>query len=142
MQMRNHIAAFLLLTTYYGLNVIGIKGFVIAPPIFGLEWWFGIVLLILSVLLCSGKTKIIILISWFVLLFWAAIQFWLHWRWLFVSVSDKEINWYNRVFGRTSRWFKISETGFMPDSYHTILHVLILLSVGTLSYRLFNRKYN
>ena len=127
--MNSSNISFLLLIFFYLLNILGIKNLVIAPPMYGLEWWFGIILLSLLVwsILNNGLlVKITIVIT---LLAWITIQFWVHWRWIFVSVSKAESDWYNRVFGQTIRIFPVNKNHFVPDLYHLILHILLLASV-------------
>jgi hypothetical protein len=120
---------FFVLTVFYMVNVIGARPLVIAPPVFGLEWWFGILLITVTTLLFRFQKKGYIFLSLVVLLIWGGMQFWVHWRWVFVSVTEKNLAWYNRVFGNTFRIFPVSPSKMIPDFYHLILHLLIVVTL-------------
>lgn len=63
-----------------------------------------------------------------VLLLWFAVQFFCHWYYTIFGASEKKIKGYNDCFRDTVRLFPMSGTRLVPDLYHIVLHVLILLN--------------
>lgn len=75
-----------------------------------------------------------------ILLFWIIIQFFCHWYYTIFGASDVKIKGYNECFRDTVRIFPQSDKKLIPDFYHIVLHILILINI-TLSivYLLFIR---
>ena len=70
---------------------------------------------------------------WFllgVLVFWFVVQFFCHWYYTIFGASDKKLKGYNNCFRNTIHIIPASETKLIPDLYHIILHLLILLNIG------------
>lgn len=65
-----------------------------------------------------------------VLLFWFIVQFFCHWYYTIFGASEKKLKGYNDCFRNTVRIIPASETRLIPDLYHMILHLLILLNIG------------
>lgn len=65
----------------------------------------------------------------FVLTSWFVIQFFCHWYYTIFGASEKKIRGYNDCFRGTLRLFPMSEKRLVPDLYHIILHILILLNI-------------
>ena len=70
-----------------------------------------------------------------VLCLWFAVQFLCHWRYTIFGATERKLRGYNECFRGTVRLIPESETRLIPDLYHIILHVLILVNcVGQLTY--------
>lgn len=71
--------------------------------------------------------------KWFllgVLVFWFVVQFFCHWYYTLFGASEKKLKGYNDCFKNTVHLIPASETKLIPDLYHIILHLLILLNIG------------
>lgn len=64
-----------------------------------------------------------------ILLFWFLVQFFCHWYFTLFGVSEAKLTGYNHCFRNTIRLFPMSETRLIPDLYHIILHILIILNM-------------
>lgn len=65
----------------------------------------------------------------FVLVFWFVVQFFCHWYFTIFGVSEKKLKGYNECFKDTIHIFPMSEKRLIPDLYHMILHILILVNI-------------
>lgn len=63
-----------------------------------------------------------------ILVLWFVIQFFCHWYYTIFGATEKKLTGYNQCFKDTVRLIPKSETRLIPDLYHIILHVLILLN--------------
>ena len=61
--------------------------------------------------------------------FWGYLQFNSNWKYLFIDSSEEKIQSYYQYFDNTLRIFPESETTIIPDAYHMILGVLILINI-------------
>lgn len=64
-----------------------------------------------------------------ILVFWFVVQFFCHWYYTIFSASEKKLKGYNDCFRNTIHIFPISEKRLVPDLYHMILHILILVNI-------------
>ena len=64
-----------------------------------------------------------------VLLFWFIVQFFCHWYYTIFGASEKKLKGYNDCFKNTVHITPASKTKLIPDLYHMILHLLILLNI-------------
>ncbi len=64
-----------------------------------------------------------------VLILWFIVQFFCHWRYTIFGASQKKLKGYNDCFRGTVRIWPASERRLVPDLYHMILHLLILLNI-------------
>lgn len=64
-----------------------------------------------------------------VLAAWLIVQFFCHWRYTIFGASEKKLRGYNECFRGTLRIFKESETRLVPDLYHIVLHILIVVNI-------------
>lgn len=72
----------------------------------------------------AGKwILLIVLAAWFVL------QFFRHWYYTVFGADRRKLRGYNDRFRNTIRLFPASETRLVPDLYHIVLHLLILLNL-------------
>lgn len=72
--------------------------------------------------------------KWFllgVLLLWFVVQFFCHWYYTIFGASEKKLKGYNDCFRDTVRIIPASEKKLIPDLYHILLHLFILLNMGT-----------
>ena len=65
-----------------------------------------------------------------VLVFWFVVQFFCHWYYTLFGASEKKLAGYNDCFRDTVRLFPMSEERLVPDLYHIVLHLLILLNIA------------
>ncbi len=64
-----------------------------------------------------------------ILLLWFAVQFLCHWYYTIFGASEQKLKGYNDCFQDTVRLFPMSETRLIPDLYHILLHLLILINL-------------
>lgn len=64
-----------------------------------------------------------------ILILWIVVQFFCHWYFTIFGAAQKKIVGYNKCFEGTVRLFPASETRLIPDLYHIVLHVLIILNI-------------
>ena len=64
-----------------------------------------------------------------VLVLWFTVQFFCHWRYTLFGASPKKIEGYNDCFRGTARLFPERGDRLVPDLYHIVLHVLILVNI-------------
>ena len=68
-----------------------------------------------------------ILIAWLSL--WLIEQFFCHWYFTIFGASERKLRGYNECFKSTARIFPMSEKRLVPDLYHTVLHLLIIIDL-------------
>ena len=64
-----------------------------------------------------------------VLLLWFIVQFMCHWYFTLFGASERKLKGYNDCFRGTVRIFPMSDRRLIPDMYHIVLHILILLNI-------------
>ncbi|MBO7729525.1 MAG: hypothetical protein J6S31_01570, partial [Lachnospiraceae bacterium] len=64
-----------------------------------------------------------------VLILWFVVQFFCHWFYTIFGASEKKLKGYNDCFKDTVRLFPKNEKRIVPDLYHIVLHLLILLNI-------------
>lgn len=64
-----------------------------------------------------------------VLALWLAVQFMCHWYFTIFGASREKLKGYNECFRGTARLFPMREDRLVPDLYHIVLHLLILLNL-------------
>lgn len=64
-----------------------------------------------------------------VLALWFTAQFFCHWYYTIFGASERKLAGYNDCFRNTVRLFPMSETRLVPDLYHILLHILILVNL-------------
>lgn len=65
----------------------------------------------------------------FILVLWGYLQFMGNWRYMFVKPPIEKLESYYQYFDGTLRILNISDTYIIPDAYHLILGILILLNI-------------
>lgn len=63
------------------------------------------------------------------LLLWFVVQFFCHWYYTIFGASEKKVTGYNDCFRDAIRIFPMSKKRLVPDLYHIILHILILVNI-------------
>ena len=64
-----------------------------------------------------------------VLVLWFIVQFMCHWYFTIFGASEKKLQGYNECFRDSIRIIPASDTRLIPDLYHTVLHILILVNI-------------
>ena len=64
-----------------------------------------------------------------ILLLWFIVQFMCHWYYTIFGASERKLKGYNECFRGCLRIFPESEKRLVPDLYHIVLHVLILVNI-------------
>lgn len=64
-----------------------------------------------------------------ILVLWFIVQFLCHWYYTIFGASEKKLKGYNDCFKDAIRIFPMSEKRLVPDLYHIVLHVLILVNI-------------
>ena len=64
-----------------------------------------------------------------ILALWFIGQFRFHWYYTNFGASERKLTGYNECFKGTVRLFPVSETRLVPDFYHIMLHLLILVNI-------------
>ena len=67
-----------------------------------------------------------------VLLFWFVIQFFCHWYYTIFGASETKRKGYNECFRHTIHLIPARESRVIPDLYHILLHLFLLLNIGLL----------
>ena len=65
----------------------------------------------------------------FVLL-WFIVQFMCHWYFTLFGASERKLQGYNECFKDCIRLFPMSNKRLIPDLYHIVLHILILINIA------------
>ena len=60
---------------------------------------------------------------------WFVVEFFCHWYFTIFGVTERKLKGYNECFRNTVRLFPMSETRLVPDLYHIVQHMLILLNI-------------
>lgn len=85
---------------------------------------YSVALVLNYCLLPAGKWVLLgVLILWFV------VEFFCHWYFTIFGANEIKLKGYNDCFRNTIRIFSMSETRLIPDLYHIIQHLLILLNI-------------
>ena len=101
-----------------------VEGMGVKSAEFGMLCLYSICLILCYLLPPAGKW---ILLS--VLILWFVAEFFCHWYFTIFGASDRKLKGYNECFRDTVRIFPMSETRLIPDLYHIVQHLLILLNI-------------
>ena len=101
-----------------------VEGMGIRSAEFGMLCLYSAALASFYLLRPAGKW---ILLS--VLCLWFVIQFFCHWYYTIFGASRRKLEGYNACFRGTVRLFPESEKRLVPDLYHIVLHLLILMNI-------------
>ena len=64
-----------------------------------------------------------------ILTIWFIGQFRFHWYYTIFGASERKLTGYNECFKGTVRIFPESDKRLIPDMYHIVLHILILVNI-------------
>ena len=64
-----------------------------------------------------------------ILTLWFIVQFMCHWYYTIFGASERKLQGYNDCFRGTVRIFPMSDQRLIPDLYHIVLHILILINL-------------
>ena len=64
-----------------------------------------------------------------ILLLWFIVQFMCHWYFTIFGASERKLQGYNECFKDSIRIFPMSDKRLIPDLYHIVLHILILINI-------------
>ena len=112
------------IVTYRLGNVLLVEGMGIKSAEFGM-----LVVYIASILLRVVLPQVG---NWFVLavlVFWLVVQYFCHWHFTIFGATPEKIRGYNRCFEGSLCIVPRREDRLIPDFYHIVLHVLIVLNL-------------
>ena len=113
------------ITTYRMGKYLLVEGMGIKSAEFVMLCLYSIGLVSFHFLQASGKWVLL-----FILVFWFVVQFFCHWYYTIFGVSEKKLKGYNDCFKDTVHIFPVSAKWLIPDLYHMILHILILVNIA------------
>jgi hypothetical protein len=124
------LALLLALTLWYSLTFIGVSGLVSPWHVSDGVWFY--LAAALGIGLLVGAYALWKRYSWgdwqllFLLAMWLSLQFQSHWRPFFFPPSAEQVQGYYANF---PFWYLLpkSEVRVVPDGYHTIMHLLMML---------------
>ena len=64
-----------------------------------------------------------------ILVLWFSVQFMCHWYFTIFGASERKLQGYNDCFRDSVRLFPMSDKRLIPDLYHIVLHILILINI-------------
>ena len=64
-----------------------------------------------------------------ILVLWFIVQFMCHWYYTIFGASERKLLGYNDCFRDSIRIFPMSDKRLIPDLYHIVLHILILINI-------------
>ena len=64
-----------------------------------------------------------------ILMLWFIVQFMCHWYYTIFGASERKLQGYNDCFRDSIRIFPMSDKRLIPDLYHIVLHILILINI-------------
>ena len=64
-----------------------------------------------------------------ILLLWFIVQFMCHWYFTIFGATERKLQGYNECFRGSVRIFPMSDKRLIPDLYHIVLHILILVNI-------------
>lgn len=100
-------------------------------------WW--LLFLTFSILFIIKEKIGKYMLSIFIFL-WAMIQFYSHWYYTIFGASEEKIISYNQFFKETYHIIPSSNSILIPDLYHIILHILILITLFSLIIFIINNR--
>lgn len=136
MNKKKIIAINLVLLLWIFLDMVGLKinGHVLVSQSYQEDGLFFIIFLIIFILyVFYEKIGKYLLTGW--LFLWFSTQFYFHWFYTIFGPSEGKINYFADTIKLIS-----SQTIYIPDLYHIILHALILISLIFLLIEMYLKK--
>lgn len=118
------------LIIWFFLDMVGfkIRNFILVESAWKDDGVFFLVYILLFVFFClkekQGKYPLTIFLS-----LWLVIQFFSHWYYTIFGASEKKLLSYNRYFANTYHVIPASDSLLVPDLYHVLLHLFILIAL-------------
>ena len=112
------------IVTYRLGNVLLVEGMGIKSAEFGMLAVYAASILLRAVLPQVG--------NWFVLsvlVVWLVVQYFCHWHFTIFGATPEKIRGYNRCFEGSLCIVPRREDRLIPDFYHIVLHILIVLNL-------------
>lgn len=102
---------------------------------------YGLLELLLAIILAGYLLhwKYIHYSALIILGLWGYLQFNANWKYIFTAPSEEKIHSYYQHFEDTLRIFPESNTIIIPDAYHIILGLLLLINIILASGKIINR---
>lgn len=118
---------FLLLFLWFSLDLIGIPGLVSRDPIMSPS---GILEIFVLIILVGDlrNWRFSAFLSLATLGLWGYVQYTSHWQYFFFGVPAQKLQRYYAFYAGMARFFPESYTRLIPDAFHTILGVLIVVN--------------
>ncbi len=113
---------------WFALDLIGIPGLVTRDDWFGLPGLLGVALLVVLI----GYWRHWKFVPYFALIVlgvWSYFQYTAHWQGFIFGASADQLKRYYALFAGMYRFFPESGTRIIPDAYHTILGLLLVINL-------------
>lgn len=119
----------LILFTYFFLDMTGfqIDSFILVESAWQHDFIFILIYFFCFILFIKFRFGDYILSTW--LFLWLTTQFFSHWYYTIFGASENKLNSYHVYFKNTFQVFSASDRIIIPDLYHILLHMLILISL-------------
>lgn len=120
-----------LILAWFTLLFIGINGFCGRITFKeGDDWQYVLLELLLTIYFIGNLTHLhyVTPIMAVVFLLWDILQFRAHWLPFIVGASDSRLERYYEAFGQNVYLLPRSRRRIVPDAYHTVQHVLMVLN--------------
>ena len=108
--------------TYRIGETVLVEGVGVRSPEFLMFCLHGTGIILYGILPSVGKWRLFA-----VLPLWLVIRFFRHWYYTLFGATEEKLKEYNACFSNTLHIIPASETRLIPDLYHMILHLLILV---------------
>lgn len=125
---RPTLAAILALGLWFALDFVGIPRLVDAEPLLSLA---GLMLVLLAAFLAAGllEVRYVAPVYSVALAVWLWLQIDTHWGTYLLPASERKLDWYGRAFGGNLRFLPAFERRTVPDAYHSLLAILIVVNL-------------
>ena len=90
-------------------------------------YWFIILLISFFTYLLFNDIGKWVLLGYYLL--WFIMLFMNHWRYVIFGVTEIKLKGYNKCFKNTIKLFQASDKHLVPDLYHILLSVIVLLNL-------------
>ncbi|MBX7166304.1 MAG: hypothetical protein K1X74_08130 [Pirellulales bacterium] len=127
------------LAAWFALDFVGVHRLVDREPLVSLA---GLMLALLVLLLIGGLARVRYLAIPYglSLAVWAGLQWDTHWSTFLFTASPRKLAWYERVFGDHGHLLTARPGHTTPDTYHTVLALLLLANLLLVGRDLLRRK--
>ncbi len=95
----------------------------IKSPEFGMFCFYIVGIILVSFAPAVGSWWLLVVLS-----VWIIIQFFCHWYYTIFGALEKKLEGYNSYFKNTVHVIPLSDKRIVPDLYHIILHLLLVIN--------------